>query len=708
MTAKPNKTCQIKRDYKQLINLYPATATADARYTAKLRRLLPITAVKPNHSAYSASKELHVLGLLGFGDGTELFTLWHAWQQSYTTAATASHQIKTEIPTPRRLLIKLFEPTAFSAYDLKVLWDQRSNLKDLELTPLAAQVINAEPARIIGCQRLIFDDGRFIVDLHFGDVHTQMSQLPDTTAHAIEHWHVLPHIAEHISAKLTWQMARLSKDSAQSSGYALAHHAIQQLNASGFRYDDFASETQTAHAVSMNDDDPLLHERHVLRKQARQAYAFNPLYMANQASVAPLNGNKHSAHNTIAIIGGGLASAHLALSLAERGQSSHLFCQDSELGQGASGNRQGAIYPLLTPENDELSRFFQQAFLFSRRRIQSLINDASIKQIISHAFCGVLQTAHDERSQLRLNKIIQAQDWPDEIAYQVDANTANELAQINIDKTGFFYPLGGWVCPFEYAKAALEKAAQLTDVAMSLGEHIIEIERSTNGWYLLSATQKFGPFTQLILANGAQLTQFDASHKLQISPFRGQVSHVPARHQLSKLATVLCANGYLTPSHEGLHCLGASYIKSPQHLDFCPQEQAENLDKMHQSYPNQAWLEDIDMSQNNARVGVRMVTRDHFPMMGCAPDVPAIVNAYEQHQLTPESRIYWQTTPAPVLEGLYILGGLGSRGLSSGPLTAECLAAQLCGEPVPLDWKTLCKLNPNRLWLRKLLKGKSL
>ncbi|MGL4835483.1 MAG: FAD-dependent cmnm(5)s(2)U34 oxidoreductase, partial [Shewanella sp.] len=68
----------------------------------------------------------------------------------------------------------------------------------------------------------------------------------------------------------------------------------------------------------------------------------------------------------------------------------------------------------------------------------------------------------------------------------------------------------------------------------------------------------------------------------------------------------------------------------------------------------------------------------------------------------------WQTTPAPVLEGLFILGGLGSRGLSSGPLAAECLAAMLCGEPLPLDWQTLAKLNPNRMWLRKLRKGKAL
>ncbi|MGL5489697.1 MAG: FAD-dependent 5-carboxymethylaminomethyl-2-thiouridine(34) oxidoreductase MnmC, partial [Shewanella sp.] len=293
-----------------------------------------------------------------------------------------------------------------------------------------------------------------------------------------------------------------------------------------------------------------------------------------------------------------------------------------------------------------------------------------------------------------------------------DASEANKIAKIGIDKAGFYYPLGGWVCPFEYAKAAVDKASQLANVQCHFNTEITEIERDAKGWYLLSQDQRFGPFRQLVLANGAPLTQFSASERLQISPFRGQVSHVPAQFQLSQLATVLCANGYLTPCHQGLHCLGASYVKAAENLDFCPQEQLENLGKMQQSYPNQDWVEDIDISANSARVGVRMVTRDHFPMMGCAPDVNEILARHEQHQINQQQaeqiRHYWQTTPAPIHDGLYILGGLGSRGLSSGPLAAECLAAQLTSEPLPLDWPTLHKLSPNRMWLRKLLKGKAL
>ena len=57
-------------------------------------------------------------------------------------------------------------------------------------------------------------------------------------------------------------------------------------------------------------------------------------------------------------------------------------------------------------------------------------------------------------------------------------------------------------------------------------------------------------------------------------------------------------------------------------------------------------------------------------------------------------------------ENLFLFGALGSRGLSSAPLGAEILAAQIAGEPLPLDSDTLAALNPNRMWVRKLLKGR--
>ncbi|QYJ80014.1 FAD-dependent 5-carboxymethylaminomethyl-2-thiouridine(34) oxidoreductase MnmC [Shewanella acanthi] len=719
MTTEPKIFRQIKRDYKQLINLYPQNHAANAYYLDKLSPFLL-------KDFAESTKPLQVFGQLGLGSGLELLALIHFWQQH----------------SSQRILFKVFEPNPINFEELDSLWQQSELLKaNQKLQPIADALINAKPARIVGCQRLLFDDGRITIDLHFGELNQQLTQLPHCDQYPIQRWLVLSHssddkcgvdkpsISSTLDSKTLWQMARLSHDDAvivsddfdNNSGINKLAKLAKDCGFGIVNLDDVLAQSLsnfTAKQAASDCDDILRHERKVLREHSAKQFAYNPLSSNEQAVNALKDNGETQGH--IAIIGGGLAAANLSLSLAERGQSSLLFCKDSTLGQGASGNRQGAIYPLLTSENDELSRFFQQAFLFSRRRIEALSAPSQHSQDshqqqsqpslprISHDFCGVLQTGHDERSQQRLDKIIDNQAWPAEIAYRVDEAEANKIANLGIDKAGFYYPLGGWVCPFEYAEAALAKAKLLADVTAHFNTEIIDITQTEQGWILTSATEQFGPFNQLVLANGADVTAFSASQRLQISPFRGQVSHVPAQFKLSTLATVLCANGYLTPSHEGLHCLGASYVKSPEHLDFCPEEQVENLGKMHESYPNQPWVEDIDISGNSARVGVRMVTRDHFPMMGCAPDVDAILNRYERHQLTKESRIYWQTTSAPTLSGLYILGGLGSRGLSSGPLAAECLAAQLLGEPVPLDWPTLTKLNPNRMWMRKLLKGKSL
>jgi tRNA 5-methylaminomethyl-2-thiouridine biosynthesis bifunctional protein len=88
-------------------------------------------------------------------------------------------------------------------------------------------------------------------------------------------------------------------------------------------------------------------------------------------------------------------------------------------------------------------------------------------------------------------------------------------------------------------------------------------------------------------------------------------------------------------------------------------------------------------------------------MLGNVPDYDATLAQYAQ--LHEEQEI---AATAPVYPNLFMLGGLGSRGLCTAPLSAEVLASQMSNEPLPLDARTLSALNPNRLWVRKLLKGK--
>ncbi len=167
---------------------------------------------------------------------------------------------------------------------------------------------------------------------------------------------------------------------------------------------------------------------------------------------------------------------------------------------------------------------------------------------------------------------------------------------------------------------------------------------------------------------------------------------------------VLCYNGYLTPQnpHNQQHCIGASYHRGQAEAAFSAEDQQQNRQRLIDCFPQAEWTREVDLSANQARSGVRCATRDHLPMVGSVPDYEATLREYASLAERQE-----QAGEAPVYRNLYMLGALGSRGLCSAPLAAEILASQMSNEPLPMDKETLAALNPNRLWVRKLLKGKA-
>ncbi|GIU28021.1 FAD-dependent 5-carboxymethylaminomethyl-2-thiouridine(34) oxidoreductase MnmC [Shewanella schlegeliana] len=593
---------------------------------------------------------------------------------------------------------------------LKVVADindtSRTRLADEELAKLLCTNESVYLTAITGCQRVIIASVGLTIDFYLGHYLNQLQSLPMVSDGFVDGWHIASDADQtQLTQTLFWQLAKLSTNEAQLSlddelTAELQQRLYVQAEQVGlYRYD--ADDDAKASHNALRCDDICFQERAALRAQSRAVQAPYPI------CAAPLTttDNAVSVNQGIAIIGGGVGSACLALSLAERAQRVTLFCEDHALAQAASGNKQGAIYPLLTPDNNTLSQYFQQAYLFSLQRLKSL---AAQGHPIGFDLCGVVHTGHDERSRKRVAKIINGHDWDPNIAQAINAEQASNIAGVKLDDGGIFYPQGGWVSPQDFTRAAFTQAQAISDASLKLNTQITDIRFKDGSWYLDSNTETFGPFKALIVANGKSITQFSQTQYLQATGFRGQVSHVPSRAKLSKLSAVLCAHGYMTPSNNSLHCLGASYVKNAVDTHYSSSEQVENLHKIQHSYVGQDWVEEIDVSGHSARVGVRMVTRDHAPMMGPAPDLDSIMALYQDHQLTPESRVYWQKHNAPVHQGLYVLGGLGSRGLSSGPLAAEALAAQICGELMPISRDFVALLNPNRMWMRKLLKGKAL
>ena len=401
----------------------------------------------------------------------------------------------------------------------------------------------------------------------------------------------------------------------------------------------------------------------------------------------------------VALIGGGVASATLALALLRRGWRVTLYCADEAPALGASGNRQGALYPLLNQHDPALATFFPSAFSFARRLYDQLT------VTYEHHWSGVLQLGWDEKSRKKIDQML-AMDLPETIACGVDVAEAEKLADVEHGCGGIFYPQGGWLSPAELTTAMLAHG-ETQGLRIHWLHRVSALSREDDHWTLTFSDRPAVRHPTVVLANGHAIADFAQSAPLPTYPVAGQVSHVPSTPGLNALQTVLCYDGYLTPVSPqfGTHCIGASYHRGDTATAYREEDQQENRSRLLHCLPDSNWAETVDVSDGEARMGVRCATRDHLPMVGGVPDYAATLAQYAD--LPAQQAAGGDIADAPDLAGLYLFGALGSRGLCSAPLAAEVLAAQLAGEPQPLDASTLAALNPNRYWVRKLLKGKA-
>ena len=248
------------------------------------------------------------------------------------------------------------------------------------------------------------------------------------------------------------------------------------------------------------------------------------------------------------------------------------------------------------------------------------------------------------------------------------------------------------------------KLAQQQGLQIHYQYQLQDLSRKDDGWLLNFAGDQQATHSVVVLANGHQISRFSQTSSLPVYSVAGQVSHIPTTPELAELKQVLCYDGYLTPQNPANqhHCIGASYHRGSEETAYSDEDQLQNRQRLIDCFPHAQWAKEVDVSGKEARCGVRCATRDHLPMVGNVPDYDATLVEYASLAEKKDEAV-----SAPVYDDLFMFAALGSRGLCSAPLCAEILAAQMSEEPIPMDASTLAALNPNRLWVRKLLKGKT-
>ncbi len=619
---------------------------------------------------HDATARRFVIGETGFGTGLNFLAVWQ-WFAHF-------REHNPDAPLKELHFIS-FEKYPLSLEDL-----QKAHQSWPELAAYAEQLHQHYPIAVPGCQRLILAGGAITLDLWFGDIKDCLPQVAYNHEGLIDAW-FLDGFAPSKNPEMWNQqlfdgMAKLAKAGGTCATFTAAGFVRRGLIDAGFAMKKIKGFGTKREMIAGH-----LPER------------------LNQSNIAPWFARSSAANcDDIAIIGGGIASAALAKQLSQRGKKVTLYCQDPQPALGASGNRQGAVYPLLNHDHNSVSQVFASSFLFARQ----FINQAAQQQDFDHAWSGVTQLMWDESSRSKLQHLINGQFSP-MLVRGLDEQQTNSAVGLPTGCASVHYPLGGWLAPAELTQSVIEQLQQSGQLECRYQHHVTDLtwQADARHWRLTTNQGEFD-HQVVVIANGHQFDHFTQTSKLPLAKVKGQVSHIPTTPDLSKLSTVLCYDGYMTPCNPNnqQHCIGASYDRLHIDQNFDEQAQRDNAAKLAHCLPNQTWPLDVDVSANQSRQSVRCVSRDHLPFVGNVGDVDEMQSAYRH--LT-----QWDAHHVPDIAQhpqLYCLVGLGSRGLSSAPLMAELLAAQMCGDPLPLGVDLLETLHPSRMWVRKLRKGKTL
>ena len=346
----------------------------------------------------------------------------------------------------------------------------------------------------------------------------------------------------------------------------------------------------------------------------------------------------------IAVIGAGLAGAACARVFARAGFQVTVMDEAGESAQGASGNPIGIFHPLISKDHNLASQWSEAGIVTTMRWCEELLPIAhahGVHPIVGN--CGVAQM--------------------------------NEQASDLIH----WAPQCGWIRPRRFVVACLEDARR-HGAQIRFNTEVIGISDDAGLTFRTGEEQQFDA---VVVCAAQQAADLLSHHTLGLNAIRGTITSYRIDQGVS-LPCVICADGYATPVIDGEMVVGASYERLP---DGQP-DPIGNLDRLR--VVSAALAAHCETAPSTERTSVRSATIDRMPLAGALRDLrrPLTPSMSQLHQLPRNPR-------------LWVLGGLGSRGLTSAPLGAELMLAQMLGLALPVHTRLARAVDPLRFVLRR-------
>ncbi len=627
------------------------------------------------------AKNSFVIAETGFGTGLNFLLTLQAYQKSQQDIAPTECVNLSFISVEKYPLTK-----AQLALSLQSL-PQLSSLAELLLAQYPEDHANNEVLKEFSAS---FFDSKVTLKVIFNDATQGLAGIAAPKNGLIDVWYLdgfsPAKNPDMWSVSLFEQVGRLSKDQASIATFTVAGFVKRQLQHVGFRI---------AKKSYIGNREKITTGIFQQNPNTTKGYQLRPTITKPQH---------------VSIIGGGIASACAAYAFTKQGIKVTLFCKDNSLAQGASSNAVAALYPLLHQQKDDISLFYQQAFWQAKQTYNEVLEQGFH---FPHDWCGLLELSYKKSLFSRQQKFAEFATWPEKLVKSIDAKQASKVANLPLQHGGLFMPYAGWVSPKDAVKQimnAAEATGRLrvnTNVVVHKIEQVQPQENKSQKekiHWSLSTNQGEYSASVLVVCGGAEIIDLEWIKQLPFSSVQGQVTSMKTNDKISKLSTVICHKGYLTPCHNQAHCIGATFNKDSTRTTPSPEDDIYNLDTLATCLPELAadinWSPD-DITTSKSRL--RCMTPDHLPMVGAMPDITEHVKIYP-HLAKDKNWKYQQA--APVIKNLYVMMGFGARGLCSAPLAADILTADLCGSPYPVDNDMLFNLSPNRFVIRDIIRRK--
>jgi tRNA 5-methylaminomethyl-2-thiouridine biosynthesis bifunctional protein len=406
---------------------------------------------------------------------------------------------------------------------------------------------------------------------------------------------------------------------------------------------------------------------------------------------------------TVTVIGAGISGCTVAAALKKRGFQVTVIDRHGHAGAEASGNPEGIVYPKLSPRDDLLPRVNLAAIQFASDYYQPFWDSGLGRQ------CGVLVVPENDKARKDFKLISQRYADQTQMVETIAHKQLEELSGVPLQaESALYFPKLGWLPP----QLICEQLLALNDIPLVQADiQSLEYNEQQQGWELRDTNQQLvleGHSESLIIASAFDCKQFSQTAYLPLRKIRGQITQLPCTPESSKMKMVICGECYITPAEEGLHGCGATYNKDLFTTELRDIDHQTNLAQIAATDAGLAAVLGNPTNESlTGRANFRCTTSDYLPIAGPVPDRAAMLEDYAKLRRDAKTPM---TTLGAYLPNLYVNCGMGSRGLSYAPLTAELLAAEIAGETPELDEKLPKELrqamHPARFLIRDLKRNR--